>query len=57
MDLRRIYPDPMDLINSTGAARINGFLLGYGEDTYFNQVIDELGLSIESQLILTNRFK
>jgi len=39
------YPQAADLMNSTAAARVNGFLGGYGTSAYLKAEIDRLGLS------------
>jgi len=39
------YPQALDLMNSTAAARINGYLGGYGTPASFEADIDRLGLS------------
>ncbi len=48
-ELRDIYPNFNDLINSTAAARINGYLDGYGTEQMIRENIDKLGLSPEAQ--------
>jgi peptide-methionine (S)-S-oxide reductase len=48
-ELTRIYPRPDDLVNSTAAARINGYAGGYGSATQLEQEIGSLGLSPESR--------
>jgi hypothetical protein len=40
-----IYPDPRDLMNSTAAARVNGWLGGYGERDAVERDLPRLGLS------------
>jgi peptide-methionine (S)-S-oxide reductase len=40
-----IYPDPIDFRNSTAAARLNGYLGGYGDAAILAKHINELGLS------------
>jgi len=47
-DLGRYYPDSSDLTHSTAAARINGFLYGYGEPEFFEEISGQLGLSDKS---------
>jgi peptide-methionine (S)-S-oxide reductase len=47
-----IYPDPVDFVNSTAAARVNGYLGGYGALANLQAEIDELGLSSEAQQVL-----
>ena len=44
-----IYPDPADFVNSTAAARVNGYLGGYGTLANLQAEIDDLGLSPEAQ--------
>jgi methionine-S-sulfoxide reductase len=46
-EMERIYPDMADFINSTAAARLNGYVCGYGTDESLNDNIDKLGLSDE----------
>jgi peptide-methionine (S)-S-oxide reductase len=40
-----IYPDPTDIVNSTAAARVNGYLGGHGTLDDLEAQIDDLGLS------------
>ena len=47
-----LYPDPDDFINSTAAARVNGYLGGNGTLAQFEAEIDELGLSAEARQYL-----
>jgi peptide-methionine (S)-S-oxide reductase len=44
-----MYPDPVDFVNSTAAARVNGYLGGHGTLADLQAEIDELGLSPEAQ--------
>jgi peptide-methionine (S)-S-oxide reductase len=44
-DYKAIYPDFKDFINSTSAARVNGYARGYGFMKQFNQEKEILGLS------------
>ena len=39
------YPQAVDLMNSTAAARVNGYLGGYGTSASLKADIDRLGLS------------
>jgi methionine-S-sulfoxide reductase len=48
-EFRAIYPDDVDFINSTAAARFNGYMGGYGTLATLRAEIGELGLSPESQ--------
>jgi peptide-methionine (S)-S-oxide reductase len=47
-ELALIYPTTEDLIASTAAARINGYLGGYGTRAQLEQELDSLGLSPEA---------
>jgi peptide-methionine (S)-S-oxide reductase len=51
-ELRAIYPDEKDLMNSTAAARINGFLGGYGRPEDLAMELNDLGLSMEGKKTL-----
>jgi peptide-methionine (S)-S-oxide reductase len=44
-ELRSMYPNFIDLVNSTSAARINGYLGGFGDCNILDQRIDVLNLS------------
>ena len=44
-DIAAIYPSMQDFVNSTAAARINGYLGGNGSFSVFQQQIDSFGLS------------
>lgn len=48
-EFRRMYPDIRGLIDSTAAARVNGFLAGYGSVETLEAEIDSYGLSAEGQ--------
>ena len=48
-DLLDIYRDPADWINSTAAARLNGYVGSYGTLAQLETEIDKLGLSVKSQ--------
>ena len=52
-DLRRMYPQDADLVNSTTAARINGYLGGYGSRGTFEKEVEAYGLSAEGRQALT----
>jgi peptide-methionine (S)-S-oxide reductase len=47
-----IYPDPADFRDSTAAARLNGYLAGYGDSETLKNNIDKLGLSESGKLEL-----
>jgi peptide-methionine (S)-S-oxide reductase len=44
-EMQRIYPRPQDLVDSTAAARINGYAGGNGTRDQLAREIDRLGLS------------
>jgi peptide-methionine (S)-S-oxide reductase len=44
-EFRRMFPHMEDFINSTAAARVNGYLAGYGTSQALEEEIDMLGLS------------
>jgi peptide-methionine (S)-S-oxide reductase len=44
-EFRAMYPVFTDFVNSTAAARVNGYLAGYGSCQTLRQDIDMLGLS------------
>lgn len=49
------YPKAADLMNSTAAARVNGYLGGYGHAESLKSEIEHLGLSEESRRDLLKR--
>ncbi len=49
------YPQAADLMNSTAAARVNGYLGGYGTSASFKADIDRLGLSESAKEELLER--
>lgn len=44
-EFRGFYPDLADIVNSTAAARVNGYLGGYGTLANLEAESDQLGLS------------
>ncbi|MCK6630630.1 MAG: peptide-methionine (S)-S-oxide reductase [Anaerolineae bacterium] len=44
-ELKAIYPNHQDLVNSTAAARVNGYVSGYGDIAQLQKELDSLGLS------------
>jgi hypothetical protein len=52
-----MYPLPSDLVNSTAAARINGYLGGYGTYKDLQGEIDGFGLSRSAQKYLLNKVR
>lgn len=51
-DLYKIYPDPVEFRDSTAAARLNGYMGGYGDSDTIKKNLDQLGLSQTSREIL-----
>ena len=51
-ELSAIYPEAKDLTASTAAARINGYLGGYGTLEIIKTNLDSLGLSEEARKLL-----
>jgi hypothetical protein len=48
-----MYPQEDDFVNSTAAARVNGYLGGYGSLAEVQRIIGELGLSpVASEILL-----
>jgi peptide-methionine (S)-S-oxide reductase len=48
-EFRALYPQDEDFINSTAAARVNGYVGGYGTLAALEAALDELGLSQEAR--------
>jgi methionine-S-sulfoxide reductase len=48
-EVRAMYPEPKGLLSSPAAARINGYLGGYGSEEMIRKEIDQLGLSPEGR--------
>jgi hypothetical protein len=55
-ELSAIYPETEDLIRSTAAARLNGYLAGYGTAEQLEVEVSQLGLSPKLQARLASRF-
>jgi len=56
-ELRAIYPDFQDFVKSTAAARINGYVGGYGTLAMLRDEIDDLGLSVRGRELLIKTVK
>lgn len=52
-EIMRIYPQHRDLVDSTAAARLNGYVGGYGSRDQLSTEIGSLGLSDEAERILS----
>ena len=48
-EFRSIYPSDEALMNSTAAARVNGYLSGFGSSAALQEEMDSFGLSPEAQ--------
>jgi len=48
-EFRSIYPSDEALMNSTAAARVNGYVSGYGSAAALQEEIGSLGLSLDAQ--------
>jgi methionine-S-sulfoxide reductase len=48
-EFEAIYPDSADFVNSTAAARVNGYVGGHGTLASLEAEIDDLGLSATGQ--------
>jgi peptide-methionine (S)-S-oxide reductase len=46
-EMKAIYPDINDYVNSTAVARINGYAGGYGTEETLEKELNSLGLSPE----------
>jgi peptide-methionine (S)-S-oxide reductase len=49
-----IYPDPRKFVDSTAAARVNGYLSGHGTSEMLQTELNDLGLSLEAREKLLN---
>jgi peptide-methionine (S)-S-oxide reductase len=56
-ELKAMYPNDLDFVNSTAAARLNGYLDGYGNREQLEAEIGSFGLSPEAARKLLNRVK
>ena len=53
-EFKAIYPKELDFVNSTAAARVNGFMGGYGDLELLKAEVNLYGLSAASQKRLTD---
>ena len=56
-EMMRIYPRHQDLVDSTAAARLNGYIGGYGSRDQLLKEINSLGLSAEAEQVLTDMIR
>ncbi len=56
-EMMHIYPRHQDLVDSTAAARLNGYIGGYGSRDQLSKEIDSLGLSAEAEKDLTKMIR
>ncbi len=55
-EFQAMYPSGRDFMNSTAAARVNGYLGGYGNDAVWKEELNQLGLSEEARKKLLDAF-
>jgi hypothetical protein len=48
-EFRAMYPAFEDIVDSTAAARVNGYLSGYGTEEQLRRELESLGLSAEAE--------
>ena len=53
-EMMRIYPRHQDLVDSTAAARLNGYLGGHGSSDQLSKELETLGLSAEAEKVLAD---
>jgi len=53
-EFETFYPDTLDFVNSTAAARVNGYLYGNGQLAQLSKELQELGLTEASARALEN---
>ena len=56
-ELLAIFPDQDDFMNSSAAAKVNGYLAGLGDPAQFERELPDLGLSSGAQEYLARIFK
>ncbi len=56
-EMTDMYPLHLDLVNSTAAARLNGYLGGYGSAEQLTEEIERLGLSAEGKKALNKKVR
>jgi len=56
-EYRNIYPSLGDIVNSTSAARVNGYIGGYGDISHFEEEFPLLGLSLDKSGFLMDIVK
>jgi peptide methionine sulfoxide reductase MsrA len=56
-EMMRIYPRHQDLVDSTAAARLNGYIGGYGSRDQLSKEINSLGLSAEAEQVLIDMIR
>jgi len=54
-ELQELYPETEDLLNTTAAARVNGYLYGYGSKEQLLHEVSSLGLSPAAQEVLLRK--
>jgi peptide-methionine (S)-S-oxide reductase len=54
-EFRKMFPSGRDFVNSTAAARVNGYISGYGTRAALKEEMDQLGLSEAGRKRLLDR--
>ena len=56
-EFEAIFADPLEFVNSTAAARVNGYVGGHGTSEQLEEEVETLGLSPEGQQALMERMQ
>ncbi len=54
-DLYAIYPNPADFRDSAAAAKLNGYVAGYGDSDSLKKNLDSFGLSESGKTAVSQR--
>ena len=54
-EFKQMYPNLKDFVNSTAVTRANAFVAGYGDPSFTNELVPQLGLTEKSQNSLLNQ--
>ncbi len=57
VEFKKFYPDFQDFVDSTAAARTNGYIKGYGDAPSLARELDKLGLSADGAKLLQKMFQ
>jgi len=56
-EFKEFYPDFQDIVDSTAAARVNGYIGGFGDADSLSREIEDLGLSEDGAKLLQEMVK